>query len=81
MWIDKISNVLNGFFTVLSGINGVGVWLFLIGFTILMIIGLSIAITILIRAVKEIPNLTVSQFIKLTVITAIVLMIIGIFIP
>ncbi|AFL65977.1 hypothetical protein [Desulfurococcus amylolyticus] len=81
MWIDKISNVLNGFFTVLSGINGVGVWLFLTGFTILMIIGLSIAITVLIRAVKEIPNLTVSQFIKLTVITAIVLMIIGIFIP
>lgn len=81
MWLDKISNVLNGFFTVLSGINGVGVWLFLTGFTILMIIGLSIAITILIRAVKEIPNLTVSQFIKLTVITAIVLMIIGIFIP
>lgn len=81
MWLDKISSVLKGFFTVLSGINGVGVWLFLTGFTILMIIGLSIAITILIRAVKEIPNLTVSQFIKLTVITAIVLMIIGIFIP
>ncbi|MEL9909241.1 MAG: hypothetical protein QXP97_04375 [Desulfurococcus sp.] len=81
MWLDKISSVLNGFFTVLSGINGVGVWLFLTGFTILMIIGLSIAITILIRAVKEIPNLTVSQFIKLTVVTAIVLMIIGIFIP
>ncbi|ADV65343.1 hypothetical protein [Desulfurococcus mucosus] len=81
MVVEKIGAAVNALVSALGKVSGVGTWLFLAGFVILLVIGFSMALTLLIRALKELPNLTVSQFLKLTVITAIALMIIGLVIP
>lgn len=81
MAVDKISPVIEALASAFSKVSGIGVWMFLAGFTILLVIGFSLALVVFIRALKELPNLTVSQFLKLTVALAVILMIAGLIIP
>jgi len=81
MGLEKLSAILSGLSSIAVNVSGVGVWLFIAGFIILAVIMFSLALIILVRAIKTLPNLTVSQFLKLMIATAIVLMIAGIVLP
>jgi len=81
MGLEKLSAILSGLSNIAINVSGIGVWLFIAGFIILAVIMFSLALIILVRAIKTLPNLTVSQFLRLMIATAIVLMIAGIIIP
>jgi len=81
MGLEKLSAILSGLSNIAINVSGIGVWLFIAGFIILAVIMFSLALIILVRTIKTLPNLTVSQFLKLMIVTAIVLMIAGIIIP
>jgi len=81
MGLEKLSAILSGLSNIVINVSGIGVWLFIAGFIILAVIMFSLALIILVRAIKTLPNLTVSQFLKLMIATAIVLMIAGIIVP
>jgi vacuolar-type H+-ATPase subunit I/STV1 len=66
---------------VLSSISGVGFWLFLVGFTLILVLAMAFLVRLLINLVKLIPNMTVNQLIKFVLVTGIVLMIVGLFVP
>jgi len=81
MGLEKLSAILSGLSNIAINVSGIGIWLFIAGFVILAVIMLSLALVILVRAIKILPTLTVSQFLKLMIVTAIVLMIAGIIVP
>jgi len=81
MGLEKLSAILSGLSNIVINVSGIGVWLFIAGFIIPAVIMFSLALIILVRAIKTLPNLTVSQFLKLMIATAIVLMIAGIIVP
>jgi len=81
MGLEKLSTILSGLSNIAVNVSGIGVWLFIAGFVILAVIMFSLALIILVRAIKTLPNLTVSQFLKLMIATAIVLMIAGVVLP
>jgi len=81
MGLEKLSAILSGLSSITVNVSGIGVWLFIAGFIILAVIMFSLALIILVRAIKALPNLTVSQFLKLMIVTAIVLMIAGVVLP
>jgi len=64
-----------------SSLTGLGSMLVFAGFTILVIIGVAYGIYYLIKALKMLPNLTVKEFVKYTVIFAVALVIVGILLP
>jgi hypothetical protein len=74
----RVFNALGG---VVDKITGVGGVLFLIGFVIVFTIFMGFVVTLLVRAIKMLPNMTPSQFLKFTLIMAISLMIVGLLIP
>ena len=74
----RVFNALGGFVDKITGVGGV---LFLIGFVIVFIMFMGFVVTLLVRAVKMLPNMTPRQFLKFTLIVAISLMIIGLLIP
>ena len=53
--------------------------MYLVGFTILVIVVAVLFLRILIAAIREIPNMTVKQFIKFMLALSIVLMVAAIF--
>jgi len=81
MGLEKLSAILSGLSNIAVNVSGIGVWLFIAGFIILAVIMFSLALIILVRVIKTLPNLTVSQFLKLMIVTAIVLMIAGVVLP
>jgi len=66
---------------VFSSVSGVGFWVFLAGFTLILLVGTALFIKLLITLVKLIPNMTVGQFLKFIVIMGVVLVVVGLFIP
>lgn len=79
--LSKIQELFNGIVELLSKASGVGFWIFMAGFTILLVVLIALAIRFIISLIKIIPNLTVGQFIKLIVALGIVLIMVGIFLP
>jgi hypothetical protein len=77
--IERISEFMAKLGESLAGIQGVGYWLFLAGFTILVLVVAVLFLRILIVAIREIPNMTVKQFIKFMLALSIVLMAVAIF--
>lgn len=78
--ISKISEFIAKLGENLASMQGIGYWLFLAGFTILVVMATVLFIRILIVAIREIPNMTVKQFIKFMLALALILMITGLFI-
>jgi uncharacterized membrane protein len=78
--LAKISQILEPLVTALSRLKGAGYWLFIAGLAILGIVGLILLAKLIVVAIRVIPNLTVSQFVKLLIITAVILIIAGLFI-
>jgi hypothetical protein len=66
---------------VFSSISGVGFWVFLVGFTLILLVVAALFIKLLITLVKLIPNMTVGQFLKFIVVMGVVLVVMGLFIP
>jgi hypothetical protein len=64
-----------------SAVNGIGAVLVIVGFTILAIIGVSVGLYMFAKLVKQIPNMTVWEFVKFTTLFAIALIIVGIILP
>lgn len=79
--INRIIEFMTRLGNVFVRLNGIGFWLFITGFTILMIIVIAIIVKLFINLVRLIPNLTISQFIKLLLVLAVVLMIMGFIAP
>ncbi|MEM4481833.1 MAG: hypothetical protein QXK88_05550 [Desulfurococcaceae archaeon] len=79
--ISKISQFLSGFSELLFKVNGIGFWLFVGGFVLLMILIGALALKVILSLVKAIPNLTIGQFIKLILVLSVVLIISGLFMP
>lgn len=78
MGLEKIGWLIDGLATALSGVKGLGPVFFAIGFIILMLIGVTFALAFLIRVIKELPNMTVGQFLKALIIMSFALMFLGI---
>jgi len=78
--ISKISEFIARIGESLASMQGIGYWLFLAGFIILVVMATVLFIRILIVAIREIPNMTVKQFIKFMLALALILMITGLFI-
>jgi hypothetical protein len=64
-----------------SNVSGIGFWLFLVGFTLIILIAVAFLVKILINLIKLIPNMTISQFLRFILAVGIVLVIAGLFIP
>lgn len=78
MGLEKISWLIEGLATALSGVKGLGPLFFAIGFIVLIIIGVAFALAFLVRVIKELPNMTVGQFLKALIIMSFVLMLLGV---
>lgn len=79
--LSRIQELFSGMVELLSKTNGVGFWVFMAGFIILLIVIAAIVIKLLVSLIKLIPSLTVGQFIKLLIAFALVLIVVGIFLP
>lgn len=81
MGLETLIQVGQAIANAFSSINGVGAALVIAGLAILLIIGLSLGIMLLIRVIKQLPNMTVWEFLKVAVVGAIAMIIIGIILP
>ena len=81
MGLETLHMIGRAFSEAFASVSGLGAVLVLVGITILMIIGVSIGLYYLVKFIKEIPNMTVWEFVKYTVIFAVALIIVGIIIP
>lgn len=79
--LSKIGEFVGGVFNLLSGLSGIGFWLFAIGFILLLLIVLVIFGRLVYMVIKAIPNMTVNQFFKFIIVLAIVLIIAGLIMP
>jgi uncharacterized membrane protein len=78
--LARISQVLESIIAALSRLKGAGYWLFIAGLAILGIVGLILLAKLIVMVIRIIPNLTVGQFVKLLIITAVILIIAGLLI-
>lgn len=81
MGLETLYEIGRLFSEAFSSINGLGSILVLTGITILLIIGVSLGLHMLVKLLKQIPNMTIWEFIKFTVLFATALIIVGIIIP
>ncbi|MEM0355846.1 MAG: hypothetical protein QXT88_01455 [Desulfurococcaceae archaeon] len=81
MGLDTLREVVNALNMVFGGIRGVGAAFVIVGLSILLIIGVGLGIYVLAKAIKLIPKMSVWGFLKFLTITAVVLIVIGIFLP
>ena len=81
MGLEALMELGRAFSEAFSAVNGLGAVLIITGITILLIIGVSIGLYMLVKLIKQIPNMTVWEFVKFTVLFAIALIIVGIIIP
>jgi len=72
---------LEKFAGALSSVSGVGFWLFLVGFMLILLIAAAFLVRLLVNLVRLIPNMTVNQFLRFVLAVGIVLMIAGLFLP
>jgi hypothetical protein len=79
--ISRIQELFSALAEFFSKLSGIGLWFFMVGFFLLLLLAGIILLKALIAVLKIIPNLTVGQFIKLLLVVALVLMIAGLFIP
>ncbi len=83
MGLEALANAAKALTSIFSGaaLQGIGTALVLIGIGVLLILGVGFGIYVLVRLVRELPNMTISQFLKVIVLSAIALIVIGIILP
>ncbi|MET1159968.1 MAG: hypothetical protein ABWW65_03315 [Thermoprotei archaeon] len=81
MGLETLQEIGSAIANALGGLKGIGAALVVAGLAILLIIGASIGIYLFIRLIKQIPNMTIWEFVKFTVIFAVALVVIGIVLP
>lgn len=81
MGLETLFRIGEGITSLFNGIQGIGGVLVITGIAILLIIGVSMGLYYFAKFIKELPNLTVKDFIKYTVIFATALIIVGILLP
>ncbi len=83
MGLEALANAAKALSSIFSGaaLQGIGTALVLIGIGILLVMGVGFGIYVLVRLVRELPNMTISQFLKVVVLSAIALIVIGIILP
>jgi len=81
MGLEALEVIGRALSNIADNLTGLGTILVFAGFTILVIIGVAYSIYYLIKALKMLPNLTVKEFVKYTVIFAVALVIVGILLP
>ncbi|WP_440059851.1 hypothetical protein ACSU1N_01420 [Thermogladius sp. 4427co] len=81
MGLSVVSQVFSGVANALSGAGGAGAILFFIGLSIILVIALSLLVIGLVRLIKALPNMSVSGFLKLMIVTASVLIVLGLILP
>jgi len=79
--LEALEVIGKAFSNIADNMIGLGSILVLAGFTMLVIIGVAYGIYYLIKALKMLPNLTVKELVKYTVIFAVALVIVGILLP
>lgn len=81
MGLDTLREVGETLSVALNGIKGVGTVFVLIGLGILLVMGAGLGIYFLAKAIKLLPKMTVWGFLKFLAITAVALIVIGVFLP
>jgi len=81
MGLDALEAIGRAIANMADNLTGLGSVLVFTGFAILAVIGVAYGIYYLIKALKMLPNLTVKEFVKYTVIFAVALVIVGILLP
>ena len=83
MGLEALASAARALSSIFSGaaLQGIGTALVLIGIGILLVMGVGFGIYVLVRLVRELPNMTISQFLKVVVLSAIALIVIGIILP
>lgn len=81
MGLDTLREVGETLSTVFSGVRGLGTVFVVLGLGILLTIGVGLGLYFLARAIKLLPKMTVWGFLKFLTITAVALIVIGVFLP
>lgn len=81
MGLDTLREVGNALNIAFSGVRGLGTVFVILGIGILLTIGIGLGIYFLAKAIKLLPKMTVWGFLKFLTITAVVLIVIGVFLP
>jgi uncharacterized membrane protein YidH (DUF202 family) len=64
-----------------SGANGLGAIFVAVGLAILLAIGIGFGLYILVNFIRQIPRMTVGQFLKFIVFSAVTLIVVGVILP
>ncbi len=81
MGLEALVEIGKAFGEAFSALSGLGSILVASGIVILLIIGVGLGINLLIKVLREVPRMTIWEFIKFTVIFALALIVVGIIIP
>lgn len=81
MGLETIFRIGEGIGNLFSGVQGIGSVFVITGIAILLIIGISMGLYYFAKFIKQLPNLTVRELIKYTVLFATALIIVGILLP
>ncbi len=81
MGVESLTNALSTIGSVLSGAQGIGTALVLAGILILLFMGIGFGLYLLVNIIKQLPKMTLGQFIKFLMLFAVVLIIAGIILP
>jgi len=81
MGLEALFEIGKAFGEAFGAFSGVGAVLVATGLVILLVIGVGLGINYLIKLLKQVPRMSVWEFIKFTVIFAIALIVVGIIIP
>lgn len=81
MGLDALFQAGNALISFFAGLNGIGTILVVIGLGILLTIGAGIGVYMLIQLIKQIPRMTPWEFLKFIVLSAVILIVIGIILP
>ncbi len=81
MGLESLINAINTIGSVLSGAKGIGTTLVLAGLIILLMLGIGFALWFVVNVIKQLPKMTLGQFLKFILVFAVVLIIAGIILP
>ncbi len=81
MGLGSLGEAFGAIAGLFSGVSGVGTVLVLAGITLLLVLGIGFLLWFLINIVKQLPKMSVSEFLKFVVVFAVGLIIAGIILP
>ncbi len=81
MGLESLGEAFNAIASIFSGASGIGTALVLAGIILLLVLGIGFGLWFLINIVKQLPKMSVRQFLKFIIVFAVGLIVAGIILP